>query len=647
MKIRLRIGAVPVIFILVLFLVFAGCATVGPPGSRNDTLLIIPLRNKVEHSNDVFGHYAIVIRCYDTERRVKRVPLPTDREFAFVRGLPPGRYYISESHFIRSRDKTRHSRREYPPARLPFVLEPGSLSVSPALFGTQLDKNDRGQNVMRIVFEPLEPYRQTEVYADAVEEFPTELSAWTVAAGLGALPFEFSLSTPQDYTFAFSTFPAAYPGGQESRYGVLTGSRSLAWSETERYTLHPLSIHSVTDSTIHFRYAGDNLSWFRLEESVHPGSWTVLEETVAPGPDGRFVISRGRLPVRYFRLYRVRPQDASPEFDYLEAGYAFYSERWLDHKLPSGLIPFEGDEIVFLARKDWLAEGQFDLHRMAAFVSLLDAGWRVFEDLVIRLPRPSNQINGKGTIAALPRREYDLLDGAYARGRSGATGIEDTGFYERTWPLFLEDPLMFETHYFYEMGRNYYLFRDRHSLFATGFAIFMRYVCIDLLDLRTTRPQRRRTVETLETEYAASDKDWFQIFVEDWETQRETSRPQKFGYYPSDLSSIYASIMLRLAGEYGTDWIREFYRQLFTCPEGDPSTTEGQILQALNMVVSASLAAGEDLTPLFINRWKFPLDEATVTALGTVAWADARVSGYTAGELLPGVQPAQEPALAP
>ena len=36
-------------------------------------------------------------------------------------------------------------------------------------------------------------------------------------------------------------------------------------------------------------------------------------------------------------------------------------------------------------------------------------------------------------------------------------------------------------YYFYEMGRNFYTFGDRHSLFITGYAVFMRYACMDAL----------------------------------------------------------------------------------------------------------------------------------------------------------------------
>jgi hypothetical protein len=41
------------------------------------------------------------------------------------------------------------------------------------------------------------------------------------------------------------------------------------------------------------------------------------------------------------------------------------------------------------------------------------------------------------------------------------------------------------------MGRNFYTFGDRHSCFTTGFAVFMRCVCMDTLgchdDDRRTR----------------------------------------------------------------------------------------------------------------------------------------------------------------
>lgn len=50
----------------------------------------------------------------------------------------------------------------------------------------------------------------------------------------------------------------------------------------------------------------------------------------------------------------------------------------------------------------------------------------------------------------------------WASGRLGATGIEVAGF-DRDFRLVHENQSAFPHYYFYEMGRNWYAFGDRHS----------------------------------------------------------------------------------------------------------------------------------------------------------------------------------------
>ena len=51
-------------------------------------------------------------------------------------------------------------------------------------------------------------------------------------------------------------------------------------------------------------------------------------------------------------------------------------------------------------------------------------------------------------------------------------------------------------HYaFYEMGRNFYTFGDRHSCFLTGYAVFMRYVCMGTLECADPDRETRRAMD--------------------------------------------------------------------------------------------------------------------------------------------------------
>jgi hypothetical protein len=63
------------------------------------------------------------------------------------------------------------------------------------------------------------------------------------------------------------------------------------------------------------------------------------------------------------------------------------------------------------------------------------------------------------------------------------------------YPALQRDPLAIPHYVFYEMGRNFYTFGDRHSCFVTGFAVFMRYVCMDTLKFHDEDRRTRQTIE--------------------------------------------------------------------------------------------------------------------------------------------------------
>ena len=176
---------------------------------------------------------------------------------------------------------------------------------------------------------------------------------------------------------------------------------------------------------------------------------------------------------------------------------AFYPERWQQAQVSTRLIPWEGRNVVFLTTTN-----QFDAEVMGRFVGRLDAGWKLYAELTGRSPQPFRQRDGKPTIAAVPDA---ALTCGYGCGYVGATGMEIGGFYDGDYPLAKRDPEAFAHYYFYEMGRNYYTFGDRHSLFITGYAVFMRYVCMDALHCTDPDRSTRQTIETCESLYASSD----------------------------------------------------------------------------------------------------------------------------------------------
>src|SRR5690606_8161314 len=108
---------------------------------------------------------------------------------------------------------------------------------------------------------------------------------------------------------------------------------------------------------------------------------------------------------------------------------------------------------------------------------------------------------GKPVIAAVP---HDAPTCGVGCGFLGHEGIETTAFYTVHYDDLLNDPSAVAHLYFYEMGRNYYTFGAKHENFITGFAVFMRYVCIDKLGVNDIDPLERAKIDGAVDTYETS-----------------------------------------------------------------------------------------------------------------------------------------------
>jgi len=312
----------------------------------------------------------------------------------------------------------------------------------------------------------------------------------------------------------------------------------------------------------------------------------------------------------------VEPGDS---IDYRDL--AFYPQRWRDANIPTMLVPWEGTSIVLLTTRS-----DCDKEVMTRFVGRLDAGWQAYSELVGRMPRSFRQWNGKPTIAAVPSGS---LTCGYGCGYVGATGIEVSAFYRNDYPLAVKDPNAFAHYYFYEMGRNFYTFGDRHSLFITGYAVFMRYVCMDALRCEDRDQRTRATIESCEAIYAASDIPFLTAFTNLSTGEKGNRLKGNDGktIVPSDQPVMYATAMLKLRKDHGGDkWVKRFFRHLAQCPEIKPDSEAAAIAQSFNWLVAASAAARKDLTPVFVDRWRMPMNKSTREFLGNVNWKNRKLN---------------------
>lgn len=318
------------------------------------------------------------------------------------------------------------------------------------------------------------------------------------------------------------------------------------------------------------------------------------------------------------------PPAAGPPIDY--AAHAFFPDRWKNLGIDTRLVPWAGERVVLLTRS-----ADLDPATMRIFLERLDGAWNLYAETVGRLPQPRGVLDGKPTVAAVPDGRLTCGVGC---GKIGAAGVEVCGFYDHDYALVQQDPRAFPHYYFYEIGRNYYVFGDRHSSFITGFAVFMRYVCMDALACTDPEAALRASIESVEARYADGKMGFLQAFTMQGGLSEKEPRLEQFAG-PSDQPVLYASAMLKLRRDHGGDaWAGRFFRALMQCPEAPAGTPAGAITQSRAWLVAASIAARRDLSAVFCDRWRLPASPAVRTALAEIDWA---AEGLDAGKILAGL----------
>lgn len=309
----------------------------------------------------------------------------------------------------------------------------------------------------------------------------------------------------------------------------------------------------------------------------------------------------------------------------------FNPGEWKKRGFSTRLVPWRGEHIVFLTTTTNL-----DVRVMARFLSRLDAGWKVYADLTGRSPGLFRQWEGLPTITAVPDGHVTCGLGC---GYIGATGIEVAGFYTEDYPLVGRRPESFPHYYFYEMGRNYYTFGDRHSSFTTGFAVFMRYVCMDALGCQDPDRATRETIEIAEELYAKSSLSFLKAFtmVDGWDEKAPRLKTADGGWlHPSDQPVLYASAMLKLHRDCGGNaWLQRFFAALATAPAIKPDSREAALRQSLSWLMAASGAANRDLTDLFVERWRLPLNKPARDVLAKIRWDEPNINVLSLAGRLP------------
>lgn len=201
--------------------------------------------------------------------------------------------------------------------------------------------------------------------------------------------------------------------------------------------------------------------------------------------------------------------------------------------------------------------------------------------------------------------------------------IEVAGFYRTDLPNFQKDPESLQHYYYYEMGRNYFVFGDRHCLFTTGYVVFMRYVCMDRLGCKDVDVRTRKTIERCEEVYAESNIAFIDAFTNLGLGEKASRLKDGNGrtIRTSDQPVMYATAMLKLMRDYGGDkWVKEFYHTLRKCKLARAKSVSTAQTQLFNWLVCSSIAARKNLTPPFADRWTMPLTQEQRKIMKQTDW---------------------------
>lgn len=308
--------------------------------------------------------------------------------------------------------------------------------------------------------------------------------------------------------------------------------------------------------------------------------------------------------------------DIAPEEPLDYAPYAFFPERWKENDISTEMIPWFGKNIVFLTNT-----AELDHKVMGEFIGNLDAGWDIYMQFTGKAPTTHRSIAERSPLAALPTGT-DLTCGLGC-GYVGAQGVEVNGFYEETYPRLKKNTKEIPHLYFYELGRNFFTFGRKHDNFTTGFAVFMRYVCVEKLEIVDKGKHEKKVILEAIDKYQKGDMPFLKAFTI---SHGLTEKENRLEVGPSDQPVMYASAMLKLWHHFGDDWLTDFFKHVHSAPDAEGDDQERAREQALVWYLASSLAAKKNLDDIFVKHWRLILSEKEAEALAKVDWDNKNTS---------------------
>ena len=138
------------------------------------------------------------------------------------------------------------------------------------------------------------------------------------------------------------------------------------------------------------------------------------------------------------------------------------------------------------------------------------------------------------------------------------------------------------------------------------------------------RAELRVHLTTLEARYASDTLSFLDAFTRRGAVPASTHRYPDAR--PSSRRMFYAAAMLRLHATFSTKedgdaWLGRVYRLLASAPPIPGETPAGALRQATLWCAAASAAAGRDLTPAFVDRWRLPMSDHVRARFADTDWS--------------------------
>lgn len=175
-----------ILFFAILALLVSSCVSFPANQGEGEGLVVIPIQGEKNTIYDSFGKYYAVIMDYDDDSYVTQVSIDISKDYAVVRNLDPGRYYIDYYYFKYDEGytdlegNTRSENYEMGKFETLFSVEPGVLTITDTYFYLELINQGSTRTIYVGCYTDSTGARRKEAYNLLLQKYPEQMSTWEI-----------------------------------------------------------------------------------------------------------------------------------------------------------------------------------------------------------------------------------------------------------------------------------------------------------------------------------------------------------------------------------------------------------------------------------------------------------------------------------